>query len=258
MHPDRRRYASLFAGTRPVPTIAGGPAHPDRRRRHLAVCRPAGRAVPTTAFRAGGTTHPDRRRRHPAVGWLCAGRSTPYDYHPGRFRAGGPVHPDRRRRHPTVCRPVGRTGAAFILCCRREAGSRLGQRRTGPCGPGTMCSRTTVRSALSHWSRACGRGDDSDAARAGPRGPGPAAYPNGFILGPAGRSRRGAIRVILDDLHWQSGRCGVLTRILVGAARNRRLSRATWTTDPERTARCRGSGQSLFARLVGTVTVTPA
>ena len=145
---------------------------------HLAARRPVGRAVPTTVVWAGGPAHPDRRRRHLAAR-RPVGRAVPTTV----VRAGGSVHPDRRSCHSAACRPVGRAGAAITLCGRRGAGSRPGEWRTGPTGPGPMCSGTTMRSVSSHRPLAYGRGVDSDAACAGPRGPGPADDPDGVSHG---------------------------------------------------------------------------
>jgi hypothetical protein len=61
--------------------------------------------------------------------------------------------------------------------------------------------------------------------------------------GPAGLWRRSAILHLIQE--WQAGRCGILTRILVGAVRtcrSRWAGRAQRIPDPERTIRSYGPG----------------
>ena len=178
--------------------------HPDRLRRHLAVgwlC--AGRSLRrsrrglqctlivegVTLLSAGqsGATLPDC---HPGGGASATCSPGPSLCRPPA-RGRGRVADCRCYLGGCGCNPVARS--ALILCCRREAGPRLGRRWTGSGGPGMTCSRTAVRSASSRWFWACGRGGDSDMARAGPHWPGPAADPDGINLGPAGRGRRKAI-----------------------------------------------------------------
>ena len=265
-----------------------GPKHPDRRRRHFTDRRhAAGRSQRLSSGRgrctpiAGGVISP-------IVGTRPDGS---YDCQLG----GGPVHPDRLRRHLAVFRPVGWTvkGHVFTDChpggepllpdrCRfarvislPSAGPRPARHRR--LLPGRVQLQPDHQECVYTWDadtrpsrasdsllasgpRARGRADDSDVARAGPRGPrfdvlALATDSDVFSPGPSGPQVLERYSHLVQE--WRAGRCGVLTLILVGTVRtcrSRRAGPAPRIPDLERTIRSydvAAAGFPLFAPIRG-------
>jgi hypothetical protein len=155
------------------------------------------------------------------------------------------MHPDRRSRHCTTRQPAGRGG--FRVC-------RPGGRPRSP----TAGGRYLQPAALLDPARACDRAETRTRS-----GPGPPT--SRLDRSPPALCAAGAVSPAGG--HRQSGRCGVLTRILVGAARDRRSrrgARASATTGPGETTR-HGDEAAAPARagfpsplkFRGCVTVTP-
>jgi len=195
----------------------GGPpqrAHPDRRSGHLSVCRPrtarimrlpAGRG-PVHLF-AGGVSRP-------SVGQLAA-RHT-------RLVAGrGPMHP--------IAGAVYAQHGGQRAAADSESGARAGPRftvtlSTAAGGPQRTPSRAPGPGPRLHCQPADGPRGQPQPPRPGP-GPRPGrdsdsqpARADRQSVGPPAARPRAAGAVSLDGGGRQSGRCGVLTRIRVGAA----------------------------------------